>query len=115
MAKLNVDGSCMPNVMRTTFNLWLDNPVQNPNFATGRQFCRWREGIAYLCMIHIGYLLTKHAKSVTVIQDGTPDAGYHMEAWTMHVGDLVIKSLPWLQVCSRVRMSCVSRMCVVID
>ena len=99
MAKANIDGSKMPGVMRDTFNLWLDKPELNPNFATGRQFCRWREGISYLCMIQIGYLLTKHAKSVTVIQDGTPDDGHNMEAYTMHISDLVIKSLPWLQVC----------------
>ena len=99
MAKANLDASKMPSVMRDTFNLWLDNPKENPNFATGRQFGRWREGISYLCLIHIGYLLTKHAKSATIVQDGTPDDGYHLEAYTIHIDDFVIKSLPWLQVC----------------
>ena len=78
MAKANIDGSCMPGLMSKTFKLWLDNPDLVPNFASARQFCRWREGVSYLCLIHIGYLVTKHAKDATVIQDGTPDDGYHI-------------------------------------
>ena len=88
MAKSNIDASCMPELMSETFNLWLDNPSSVPNFASGRQFRRWREGVAYLCLIHIGYLIMKHAKDATIIQDGTPDDGYHIEAFTIHTGDM---------------------------
>ena len=97
MAKSNIDASCMPDVMSDTFKLWLGNTGEIPNFASGRQFSRWREGVSYLCLIHIGYLIMKHLKNATIIQDGTPDDGYHIEAFTIHTGDMTIKSLPWLQ------------------
>ena len=100
MASANIAAEKMPNVMKKTFHLWHDKmqqPDDDVEFATGRTFARWRAGLPYLCLIQIGMLLSLHAKEMTIIQDGTPDDGQHIEAFTVHVADTTIKSFPWLQ------------------
>ena len=100
MASANIVAEKMPNVMRKTFHLWhhkMQHVDDDVEFATGRTFARWRAGLPYLCLIQIGMLLSLHAKEMTIIQDGTPDDGRHIEAFTVHVADTIIKSFPWLQ------------------
>ena len=99
MAQGSIDASKMSSVMETTFALWHaeQTPEDKLEFARGRTFARWREGVPFLCLIQIGQLLSANAKELTIIQDGTPDDGHHVEAFTVHLKDMTIKSFPWIQ------------------
>ena len=72
MAAYNVPCSVMPGLMESHCKAWSNADTTGVKFGTAHLFRDFRFSVPFLCMVHIGYLLTKHAKKVmTHQQDGT--------------------------------------------
>ena len=76
MATLNVPASKMPRLMRQQCQLWLDEDAAGCAqicFGSESWYIRLRYAVPYVCMVHIGALLSLHShKTLTQTQDGTP-------------------------------------------
>ena len=68
MAQCDVLASKMPRVMETTYEMWTSKSSDGVAFGSARQHQRWREAIPYLCLIHIGFLMTRYCENTTVTQ-----------------------------------------------
>lgn len=102
MAAYNVPCSVMPRLMETHCKSWSNADLTDVKFGTAHLFKDFRFSVPFLCMVQVGYLLTKHAKKVmTHQQDGTPldtpRGRHHVETFVISAKDITIRSLPWVQ------------------
>ena len=102
MAKYNIPASVMADLERDHCGTYLNIDTAKYRFGSNTQIGQLRFAVPYLCLIQVGYLLTKHSsKNFTHAQDGTPvdttRGRHHVETFVITVGDLTIKALPWVQ------------------
>ena len=62
-------------------------------------FRRWRYGMAHLCMVQIGMLLTAAAtdRKQVLVGDGTPVEGKHVENFVINTSQGEVCMIPWVQ------------------
>ena len=102
MAKYNIPASVMASLEREHCEAYTNIDTTKYRFGSNTQFGQLRFAVPYLCLIQIGYLLTKHStKDFTHAQDGTPvdttRGSHHVETFVITVDDITIKALPWIQ------------------
>lgn len=82
----------------------LDIDTDQYNFPHETTHGRWRFGLAYAVQIQIGQILTSEAHKIqddsatqTIIQDGTPVDGRHVEAFVIKSDSVRVAMIPWVQ------------------
>ena len=102
MASQNIPASKMPEIMRKTFATWLSlTPEDSRSYDWGdvTTHGKWRETVPYMCLVQCGMSLTAVASKAgwTLLQDGSPIMGRHVEAFVITAKDVKISMLPWVQ------------------
>ena len=102
MAKYNIPASVMTDLERDHAEAYINIGLRNYKFGSDTTFRNLRYAVPYLCLIQVGYLLTKHCKKDwTHAQDGTPvdtpRGRHHVETFVITMDSVTIKSLPWIQ------------------
>ena len=102
MAKYNIPASVMPKLEKDHAGAYAGIDLTKYKFGC-RQTCgNIRFAVPYMCLIQIGYLLTKYStKDCTHAQDGTPvdttRGRHHVETFVITMDEMTIKALPWIQ------------------
>ena len=102
MAKYNIPASVMGGLERDHCGAYTNVDLKKYNFGSRFFFGKLRYAVPYLCLIHVGYLLTLHStKDFTHAQDGTPvdtpRGRHHVESFVLTADNITIRSLPWIQ------------------
>ena len=102
MANYNTPASVMPSLMAEHCKVWSQADTEDVRFGDPKLFGRLRYAVPFLCLVQIGYLLTKHChKDFTQAQDGTPvdtpRGRHHVETFVISSKDLQVRALPWVQ------------------